>query len=41
MAQTFESGFVTTLSKRAEPADTTIYLATIPTVTKGRMYMSN
>jgi hypothetical protein len=39
--QTFESGFVTTLSKRAEPADTTLYLASVPTVTKGRMYMSN
>lgn len=41
MTQTIESGFKTTLSKALEAADTTMYVATAPTVTKGRVYLTN
>lgn len=41
MAQTFQSGFETTLALRLDPSDNTATLATVPTVTKGRMYLDN
>lgn len=41
MAKTFQSGFETTLAKRVDPADTIRTLATVPTVTTGRMYLDN
>lgn len=37
----FESGKRTTVSKPISPADTTIYLASVPTVTSGRLYLKN
>jgi hypothetical protein len=37
----FESGFRTTLSKPLAPADTTIYLKAVPTVTEGRLFLDN
>lgn len=39
--QTFQSGFETTLALRLDPSDTTATLASVPTVTKGRMYLDN
>ncbi len=37
----FESGKRTTVAKPISPADTTIYLASVPTVTSGRLYLKN
>lgn len=37
----FESGKRTTLAKPVSPWDTTIYLASAPTVTSGRLYIKN
>jgi len=37
----FESGKRTTLAKPVSPWDTTIYLASAPTVTNGRLYIKN
>lgn len=41
MAQTFQSGFKTTLWLALAPWDTTATLSTVPTVTKGRFYAKN
>lgn len=41
MANTFQSGFETTLALRLDTTDTTATLASVPTVTKGRMYLDN
>jgi hypothetical protein len=41
MTQTYESGFSTYLSKKLEAADTTAYIAVAPTVTKGRIFLTD
>jgi len=41
MVQTYQSGFKTTLAIILNPTDTTATLATVPTVTKGRLYLSD
>ncbi len=41
MTQTFESWYKSTLALRLDPSDTTATLASVPTVTKGRMYLDN
>lgn len=41
MTNTFQSGFVTTTSRKINPSDTTILLKVAPTITKGRIYISN
>lgn len=41
MTQTKESWYKSTLAKLLEPADTTMEVATAPTVTKGRLYLTN
>lgn len=41
MAQTLETGYVTYLKEKLEPADTEMEVAVAPTVTKGRLYLKN
>ena len=41
MTQTFQSGFSTYLTRKLEAADTTAYVATAPTVTKGRIFITD
>ncbi len=41
MVNTYESGFKTTLSIICNPTDTVLNLATVPTRTAGRLYLSN
>lgn len=41
MVQTVETGFVTTLAEKLEAADTEMVVAVAPTVTKGRLYLTN
>lgn len=41
MTQTKETWYKSTLAKLLEPADTTMDVATAPTVTKGRLYLTN
>lgn len=41
MAQTLESGFVTTLAAKLAAADTTMTVAVAPTVTKGRLFLKS
>lgn len=41
MAQTLESGYVTTLASKLSAADTTMTVATAPTVTKGRLFLKS
>lgn len=41
MTQTFQSGFSSYLTSKLEAGDTTAYLATVPTVTKGRMFLTD
>lgn len=41
MTQTFESWLDFTVSQKVSPADTTIYISPVPTVTAGRVYLKN
>lgn len=41
MTQTFESWLDFTVSEKISPADTTIYISPVPTVTAGRVYLKN
>lgn len=41
MVQTYQSGFRTTLALICNPSDTTMTLATVPTVTAGRLYLTD
>lgn len=41
MVNTYESGFKTTLSIICNPTDTVLNLATVPTRTAGRLYLSD
>lgn len=41
MTQTYQSWLKTYLSVKLEPWDTTVYLNTAPTVTKGRLFLNN
>lgn len=41
MTQTFESGYASTLSQKFSSTDTTMYVATPPTVTAGRVYLTD
>ena len=40
-AQTMESGYTSTLKLKLEPTDTTMEVATAPTVTKGRLFLKS
>lgn len=39
--KTYQSGFKTTLALILNPSDTTATLATVPTVTSGRLYLTD
>lgn len=41
MTQTYQSGYSTYLTKKLEAADTTAYIAVAPTVTKGRIFITD
>lgn len=41
MAQTYESGYQSTLALKLSPADTTVTVATAPTVTSGRLFLKS
>lgn len=41
MTQTFQSWLDFTVSEKISPADTTIYISPVPTITAGRVYLKN
>jgi len=41
MTNTLETGYSSYLTRKLEAADTTAYVATVPTVTKGRLFITD